>query len=100
MSTISDLETKVQRLTDELWAAKDELTAAKIEASPVKIGQIYSRTIKRGWGAKEKTIVQRAEVVGHRHMGATPVLRIFKADGSLGSRESWLPGHPEWEIAE
>ncbi|TAL02650.1 MAG: hypothetical protein EPO08_06460 [Rhodospirillaceae bacterium] len=91
MSTISDLEIEVgRRLTDQLRTAKEKLTAAKIAASSVRIGQIYIRSVSKGRGADRKTVVERCQVTrfGTRCLPEMPIARLFRADGTLGIRET------------
>ncbi len=80
-SEIADLETRLRY-------AKDQLHQAIISESPVKVGMIFTREIKRGYGSKAKTVVQRGQVTGFsRNWGIThAVITLFNADGSLGKR--------------
>ena len=91
MSTIDDLKNKVARLSDELKTAKEKLIAAQIAASPAQIGTIWTRTVR---GKKERGQVVR---YGVRYHPGTPVLRLFKADGTLGLREGEISEWTNWK---
>lgn len=83
MSNIDDLKTKVGQLRDQLRQAEASLNAAIIAASPYEIGQIWTRTDQSGR-------MVRGQIVrfGVRFHPTMPVLRLFKADGTLGKLEA------------
>jgi hypothetical protein len=95
MSAINDLELEVIRLKDELRSAQKKLTTAKMETSPAKIGTIWSRTHR---GKTERGKVVR---FGTQYNPETPILKLFKSDGTLGLREREIPSWSDgWEIEE
>jgi hypothetical protein len=95
MGAINDLESKVSRLKDELRSAQEDLTKAKMETSPAKLGTIWSRTHR---GKTERGKVVR---YGTKYNPETPILRLFKSDGTLGLRESEIPSWGDgWKIEE
>lgn len=93
MSTIEDLEAKVKSLNDQLKCAQASLNEAKLAACPIKVGEVYT---KKDWrGGKITGQVSRITI---RFNSVIPVLTLFKADGSLGKRESEMRWLNDWKL--
>lgn len=86
---VKEAEALVAAARERLTAAEEVLREAVIESCPIKFGEIYTRTIQRGFGRKAKTISQRAQVTGFatRWGRTSPVGTLFIADGTLGKRK-------------
>lgn len=85
MSSVTDLERKVQSLEDQLREARASLSEALIAAAPVKIGDIVEEKHKR-------YRVTRIESYGSWYLLYG---NLKKEDGSWGSMDQYIAGY-QW----
>ena len=100
MTVIDDLKADCERLRGELKAAENAYFLAQQEASTVKIGDVFRRTAKRGYRPNQKTIEERARVIGFNQSYSgkmIPRLRMLKKDGSDGIRQRNMMNFEKWE---
>lgn len=103
MMTVKEAEALVADARERLKNAEAALRAATIEASPVKLGQEWSRSRSRGYGSKRKEIIEQGVVTGFvTRWGRTlPVMTLRIADGSLGKRQIEIePAWGNWEMVK
>lgn len=82
MSTIDDLERKVQSLKDRLQSAEQSLEAAMIAACPIKVGDVVV-TIS---GNERRRVTRLEAKYSSVHLYGTKL----KTNGEWGGRESYI----------
>jgi predicted ribosome quality control (RQC) complex YloA/Tae2 family protein len=82
MSTIDDLRSKVQRLTDQLKEATKSLREAEAAAAPFKPGDIIQR---KGWRGETKDY--RVSRLSHRYGTLSLVVNERRKNGGWMDRE-------------
>lgn len=95
MNDLNTLSNEVTRLERELKDAKSRLTTAKIESSGIRVGDVFRRTKYNG-KMEMGQVIRFGARFGARFDAPLPVMRLFKADGTLGIRETSLYSWGKW----
>ena len=101
MMTIPELRARVAELSRDLKDAEEQLFEMERAASPIKEGDLFRRTSRRGWGRDSKEIEERGRVVSFGRggrAGITPYLKMIKKDGTDSTRRPRpMYGFENWE---
>ena len=99
MASIQELKAEQARLHRELQRVSKALIEAQTEASPVKVGDIFRRMAKRGYGKNVTEREERGRVVKFiaAYGEARPILRLLKKDGTDSLREREMYSFDKWE---